>query len=114
VFLLLFKIMADGLQYAPPTPSLEIDQSKPAPVYDQSITPQAHAKLTSGRYSYHLAGAADINGHHSYIEDGKQNHARILGLRRRNFWILVALAVVLVGATIGGSIGGVLAVQNTA
>ena len=68
---------------------------------------------TSGRYSYlPPAGATSVNGQHSYMDEGKPNHARILGLRRRNFWILVALAIVLVGATIGGSIGGVLAVQN--
>ena len=104
--------MADRLQYAAPAPSLEIDQSKPAPVYDQSQTPGTDVKDTSGRYSYLTAGATNVNGRHSYMEDGKQHHARILGIRRRNFWILVVLAVVLVGATIGGSIGGVLAVQN--
>jgi uncharacterized protein involved in exopolysaccharide biosynthesis len=48
------------------------------------------------------------------MEDGKQNHRKVFGIWRRNFWILVILAIVLVGATIGGSMGGVLAVQNKA
>jgi hypothetical protein len=107
-----FLIMADGLQYNPPAPTLEIDQSKSAPVYDQSQTPKTDVKDSSGRYSY--IPAADVNGSHSRMEDGKLNHARILGIRRRKFWFLVILAVVLVGATIGSSIGGVLAVQNKA
>ena len=111
---LLFNIMADGLQYAPPAPSLEIDQSKSAPVYDQSQTPRTDVKDSSGRYSYLTMDATDVNGRQSYMEDGKQNHRKIFGIRRRNFWILVSLAIVLVGATIGGSIGGVLAVQNKA
>jgi hypothetical protein len=36
----------------------------------------------------------------------------ILGLRKRNFWIFVAIMSVVVCATIGGSIGGSLAVRN--
>jgi hypothetical protein len=107
-----FSMMADGLQYNPPAPTLEIHQSKPAPVYDQSQAPKPDVKDTSGRYSY--IPAADVNGSHSRMEDEKPTHARVLGIRRRNFWFLVILAVVLVGATIGGSIGGVLAVQNKA
>jgi hypothetical protein len=106
--------MADGLQYNPPVPTLEIDQSKPAPVYDQSQTPKTDVRDASGRYSYLPADATDVNGRHSRMEDGKPNHARIFGVRRRNFWFLLVLAFVLIGATIGGSIGGVLAVQNKA
>jgi hypothetical protein len=37
----------------------------------------------------------------------------ILGLRRRNFWILFAVIVLVVCATIGGSVGGSLAVQKS-
>ena len=36
----------------------------------------------------------------------------ILGLRRRQFWTLLVLAILLIGGTIGGSVGGVLAVQK--
>ncbi|KAF2826897.1 hypothetical protein CC86DRAFT_416645 [Ophiobolus disseminans] len=37
---------------------------------------------------------------------------KIFGLRRRNFWMLATLAIILVAVTIGGSVGGVMAVQN--
>jgi hypothetical protein len=36
----------------------------------------------------------------------------IFGLRRRNFWVLVAILLVAVDAALGGSIGGALAVRN--
>jgi hypothetical protein len=36
----------------------------------------------------------------------------IFGLRRQNFWTLFAIILVIAGATIGGSVGGVLAVKN--
>jgi hypothetical protein len=36
----------------------------------------------------------------------------ILGLRKRNFWIFIAILSVVVCATIGGSVGGSLAVRN--
>jgi hypothetical protein len=39
---------------------------------------------------------------------------KIFDHRRRNFWIIVILAVVISGALIGGSIGGALVVQNKA
>lgn len=38
--------------------------------------------------------------------------SRVLGLRRKHFWTLFSVAIVLVVGTIGGSVGGVLAVQN--
>jgi hypothetical protein len=37
----------------------------------------------------------------------------ILGLRRRNFWILVVLAVVVVIAAVGGAVGGSMAVRQS-
>jgi hypothetical protein len=37
----------------------------------------------------------------------------ILGLRKRNFWVLVGFAVVVVAAAVGGSVGGSMAVRNT-
>jgi hypothetical protein len=36
----------------------------------------------------------------------------VLGLKRRNVWILCLLALILVGAIVGGSVGGVAAVQK--
>jgi hypothetical protein len=37
----------------------------------------------------------------------------ILGLQKRNFWILFGVLFVVVIATIGGSVGGSLAVRNS-
>lgn len=38
---------------------------------------------------------------------------KILGLRRRNFWIILVGILVIGAAIIGGSVGGSLAVQNS-
>lgn len=46
----------------------------------------------------------------AYITPSKRR--TILGLRRRNFWVLCILAMILVGAIVGGSVGGVSAVQR--
>lgn len=46
-----------------------------------------------------------------YVEP-KSQHGTILGLRRRYFWTILVVALLLVGATIGGSVGGTLAVRN--
>jgi hypothetical protein len=45
-------------------------------------------------------------------EEVARKTGTILGLRRRNFWILVAILLVALGAAIGGSVGGALAVRN--
>ena len=37
----------------------------------------------------------------------------ILGFRRRNFYIIATIVLILVGVTIAGSVGGSLAVQNS-
>ncbi|KAF2827846.1 hypothetical protein CC86DRAFT_465677 [Ophiobolus disseminans] len=37
----------------------------------------------------------------------------ILGIRRRNFWILAVIAAVIVAATISGSVGGAMAVRDS-
>lgn len=57
---------------------------------------------------------------HAYYDNARgyeayapaQEPATILGIRRRNFWILVVIVVVVVAATIGGSVGGSMAVRN--
>jgi hypothetical protein len=48
-----------------------------------------------------------------YVETPQPEHKKtILGLRRRSFWILVAMMVFLLAATVGASVGGTIAVQN--
>jgi hypothetical protein len=90
--------MADGPQVVQTDEfpeSYKNDKTQAAPFYDHA---QPHM----------------VNGHdHApYEHDAQSKHATILGLRRRNFWILTAFAIVILGATIGGSIGGSLAVRN--
>lgn len=54
--------------------------------------------------------------HRSAIPPTAQSESQygtILGLRRRNFWIVLIMVLLLVGATIGGSVGGALAVRNS-
>jgi hypothetical protein len=55
---------------------------------------------------------------HAYYNDAIgakhfEEERTILGLRRRNFCILALIALVLVGVIVGGSVGGVMAVQNS-
>lgn len=53
----------------------------------------------------------DAQVHHGAYNAADQKRT-ILGLRRRNFWILCILGMILVGAIVGGSVGGVAAVQS--
>jgi hypothetical protein len=48
------------------------------------------------------------------VETAEQTYrpSTILGLRKRNFWILVAVLLVAVGPALGGSLGVALAVRN--
>lgn len=85
--------MADAPQvaYAGPWPEADRRHQPPAlsPEHKWEDAPQAH----HGAYS-------------------PTTEKKILGLRRRNFWILCLLALILVGAIVGGSVGGVAAVQK--
>lgn len=58
-------------------------------------------------YPYNDPGATHHNQAGAMYRDDT-----ILGLRKRNFWILIAILSVVVCATIGGSVGGSLAVRN--
>jgi hypothetical protein len=55
--------------------------------------------------------------HYVQEHDTAQTTARkpktILGVRPKYFWILVGIAIIIVGATIGGSVGGSMAVRNS-
>jgi hypothetical protein len=43
----------------------------------------------------------------------QSGHRKILGLRRRTFWILAIVILLIAGAVVGGSVGGSLAVRNS-
>ncbi|KAH7066642.1 hypothetical protein BKA63DRAFT_522871 [Paraphoma chrysanthemicola] len=81
---------------------------------------RAHAPLEAYSPDYHHAEQSKAAGEvRAYYNDeigakhAAQQQTTILGLRRRNFWTLLAIALVLVGAIIGGSVGGMMAVQNS-
>lgn len=51
----------------------------------------------------------DVNNGDQTISNPKQ----ILGLRMRNFWILIGIAAFVVAASVGGSVGGSLAIRGS-
>jgi hypothetical protein len=51
---------------------------------------------------------------HSEKYVAARHRSTMFGMRRRSFWILVVIGIFVVAATIGGSIGGSLAVSNKA
>jgi hypothetical protein len=69
-------------------------------------------------HTYSVAPQKEETHAHYYEPKGHEesgatkDHITILGIRRRNFWILVGLVVLIVGATIGGSVGGSMAVRR--
>jgi hypothetical protein len=93
--------MADGLQLAHSTHYPEA-YSK----YDQS--PELHDVSP-------LQNAQSGDMHHKtpYMYAGEARSSTILGLRRRHFWTLVIVAIVLMAIIIGGSVGGALAVRKS-
>jgi hypothetical protein len=99
--------MADAPQvaYAGAYPEVhnETPPSKHHEVYNDTV-PSKH----------HGPPSQDIRAYHHPEENSIQKPRRtILGMRRRNFWILLAIALVIVAATIGGSVGGSMAVRNS-
>jgi hypothetical protein len=72
----------------------------------------AYSDMPQGVYS---APAQSKQEARVYLDeaDGKtRKPASILGLRKRNFWIIAAILLAVVSATIGGSVGGAVAVRN--
>jgi hypothetical protein len=55
----------------------------------------------------------DFKHNEKMLYTGEAKCLTILGLRRRNFWVLVALALILTAAIVGGSVGGALAVRKS-
>jgi hypothetical protein len=91
--------MADGLQVAR-------DDQFPEPYTKYDQAPEHHDASQIQR-------SRDSNHKTLYTDLGEVKRPTILGLRRRNFWILVALALILTAAIVGGSVGGTLAVRKS-
>jgi hypothetical protein len=74
-------------------------------------TYQDHA--SSGFYQANAPPAALDSRPYTDEDEKRQARKDICGLRRPTFWLLLVLAVVIVGAAVGGSVGGVAAVNNS-
>ena len=104
---------SEGLEVAPSNAPVAInpDHSSPevAPSDDPIVKRLSHSDLeilqhqTSHTSNHAEASHADK----SFQQDGKGR--RICGLRKVTFWLLLTLAVVLIGVGIGGGVGGALA-----
>jgi hypothetical protein len=116
--------MSDGLQIAQP-------ETYPEAVHRYSTNndtklPQLHdqpnQEMTETRVRpSHDRVSFDPGPHSVQSELGPTNlevpvdlWKKVFDHRRRNFWIIVVLSFVIVGALLGGSIGGALFVQNRA
>jgi hypothetical protein len=78
-------------------------------IYQQ---PQLQQRQTNAYYSGHME-MPFMNAEVGQQYPTKENReAKICGLRRPTFWLLIVLAIVVIGAVVGGAVGGMLAVQN--
>jgi hypothetical protein len=101
--------MADAPQVAYAQSELEVDQ-----IHEQPHT--AYQYVDAAWSSPSLSPLPNKAAVIRYEEgDGAlpQKASKILGLRRRTFWVVLVLVVVLISGTIGGSVGGALAVHNS-
>lgn len=83
------------------------------------VVPRTDYPETSWKYEaavpeYHDKSVPTY-AHTAYVEEeAPKKDTRILGLRRRTFWIIVVLAIVVIGGgVVGASVGGTLAVKRS-
>jgi hypothetical protein len=77
--------------------------------------PESYQKYDQAPEHYDASQHSPASAHNlyhptPYVEKPRQD--TILGIRRRNFWILVILAIVISAVVIGASVGGSLAVRK--
>ncbi|CAE7174651.1 hypothetical protein P3342_007815 [Pyrenophora teres f. teres] len=119
--------MSDGLQIAQPETYPEA-VNRYSPNSDAKL-PQLHdhdsdyepADLTRTRtrstqhhLSFNPPSHSDQSEYNGTLEIPAEMWRKVFAHRRRNFWILCSLSIVMVGALVGGSIGGALFVQDKA
>lgn len=100
----------DGLQVAYPDFSQK-----------QSIVASPHGAGTDGKEVHHGMYGEGKEVYHGayeqkevYIEDdSRKARKRICGLSPLVFWLVVAIAVLVVGGAVGGGVGGSLASKNS-
>lgn len=83
------------------------------------VVPRTDYPETSWKYEaavpeYHDKSAPTYTQTAYVQEEAPRKDTRILGLRRRTFWIIVVLAIVVIGGgVVGASVGGTLAVKRS-
>lgn len=89
-----------------------IDRSYEAPqVVDDGLNAPQVVHRGDGLHPY--TPKQEMYPHYGGQHSEQRQPRTILGLRRRNFWILFGVILIIVAATIGGSVGGSLAVQRS-
>lgn len=49
---------------------------------------------------------------HDHIKPAPQALLKIFGVRRRSFWLVLVVAIVVIAVSVGGSVGSLLAVRS--
>jgi hypothetical protein len=96
-------VIPDGLEPYPP------QQSQHTSIFIQPDS-STYQPVSSTRGEKYSKSQFDIG-----TEGAKHDPHRIGGLRRRWFWLLIALiSVVVIGASVGGAVGGTQANKSSA
>jgi len=84
----------------------------PQVVYPESGLEVSHPPRVMAHYSHD--GSSYMGAKNTVAEQVApfNKTPTVCGMRRQSFWFLIALAVVVVAASVGGSIGGTMAVRN--
>lgn len=90
-----------GLGVRPQDTGLEVQQSHS----NLEVNPTQNAQPAQGQWAHWNREAA-------YEETTLPSPKKIFGLARQTFWLLIALALVVIVAAVGGGVGGSIAVQN--
>ncbi|KAI1514786.1 hypothetical protein Ptr86124_006109 [Pyrenophora tritici-repentis] len=119
--------MSDGLQIAQPETYPEaINRYSPnsdtkLPQFhdnDREYLPDDLTRTRTRSKQRHLSSnppsRSDQSEYNGTLEIPAEMWRKVFAHRRRNFWILCSLSIVIVGALVGGSIGGALFVQDKA
>lgn len=102
----------EGLQAVPYDSGLQAvqyDSGLQAVPYAEGLHAVPQPKF---EHTYYAGPPVDPDSQHpSY--NAQTPKATVCGLRRSTFWLLVAIAVLLIGAAVGGGVGGTLASKSS-
>lgn len=77
------------------------------------IAPEQVVPSSLNQTYSHVYDSAVESGQNDSKSLKRTEHQTVCGIRRCTFWILVVSALLVIGITIGGSVGGTLAVQDS-